>query len=302
MNEVFGIDVAKWQGMIDWPRVNVSFAILKVTQKDNKVEGSFERNYAGATKSGIKVGGYRYVYARNIAEAKNEANAVIRACLGKNMPYGIWLDMEDKSIRNIGKDNLSAIIRTEADILTAAGFKVGIYCSKDWYYNVLDSASLKNEFSFWIARYPLVDTGKYNADSKLNPKTYAVAWQYSSKGKVPGIAGNVDMDVFYQGIPNASPVDEKTCPFYRPTALVTSKANAKKHKVKNYICKGDGVGWVQWHLDKLGYDLGKGGIDQKCGTDTVKAIIKFQTEHNLNPVDGLCGEDTKNLLGSLAHH
>ena len=69
----YGIDVAKWNGVIDWSKVklaNISFAVLKVTNKNNRVEEAFERNYAGATEQGITVGVYRYVYAKTVEASK----------------------------------------------------------------------------------------------------------------------------------------------------------------------------------------------------------------------------------------
>lgn len=201
--EKFGIDVAKWQGNIDWSKVKKSgiyFAILKVTQKNNAVEGAFERNYSGASENGLDIGVYRYVYAKTVAQAQAEANAIVKNLQGKSITYGVWLDMEDASIKGIGKAMLTSIIRAEAVILNKAGYYVGIYCNKDWYDNVLDSKNLKAHYPFWIARYPLSDKGVYNASSTLSPKSYGVMWQYSSKGKVDGISGNVDLDVAFSDL------------------------------------------------------------------------------------------------------
>lgn len=194
-----GIDVAKWQGNINWAQVKASgkvdFAILKVTQKDNAVEGAFECNYNGCIANNIPVGVYRYVYAANVAQAQVEANAIVRCLSGKTIKCGVWLDMEDSSIAGIGKANLTAIINAEMRILNAAGYEVGIYCNKNWHDKILDSAALKNSYPFWIARYPSSDTGVQVAS--LSPVSYAQAWQYSSKGSVSGISGNVDMDVSF---------------------------------------------------------------------------------------------------------
>lgn len=74
-----------------------------------------------------------------------------------------------------------------------AGYKVGIYCNLDWYNNVLTDALRKYEC--WIARYPADDNG--TVQTRLKPSV-GIGWQYSSKGKVSGISGNVDMDVFYK--------------------------------------------------------------------------------------------------------
>lgn len=195
-----GIDVAKWQGTIEWPKVKnagIQFAILKITNKQNNIEGAFLRNYEGAKGESIPIGVYRYVYARTVEQAELEARKILEALNGKTLQLGIWLDLEDSTIR-VGKSLLNKIIEKETSLLNAAGYKVGIYCNKDWYYNVLDSHYLCKSHPFWIARYPKNDVGVI-VDA-LSPREYACAWQYSSKGKVPGITGDVDMDVAFVDI------------------------------------------------------------------------------------------------------
>lgn len=197
-----GIDVAKWQGVIDWAKVKASgidFAILKVTNKSNKVEEAFERNYAGASAAGITIGVYRYVYAKTVDGAVAEANAIVAALNGRKVPYRVWLDMEESSIRGVGREMLTQIIRAEANVLIGAGYCVGIYCNKDWYDNVLNVSELQ-DFPFWIARY-VANNGKMPADeySPINLKG-AKAWQYTSTGSVDGVRGNVDLDVAFEDL------------------------------------------------------------------------------------------------------
>lgn len=204
----YGIDVAKWNGVIDWSKVklaNISFAVLKVTNKNNRVEEAFERNYAGATEQGITVGVYRYVYAKTVDAAKAEANAIVQALSGKKINFRVWLDMEADSIKNIGKGRLTEIINAEADIIQAAGFQVGIYCNTDWYKNVLDAASLKSRFPFWIARY---GTNDGTMQEKYSPESYAIAWQYTSNGSCDGVSGKVDFDVAFSEI-DVEPIIQK---------------------------------------------------------------------------------------------
>ena len=193
----YGIDVAQWQGNIDWSKVKKDFAILKVTKKDNSIEPKFLENYKGATANGIPVGVYRYVYAKNTTQAKAEADAIVKALLGLQITCGVWLDMEDASIKKLGKNTLTNIINVMANTIKASGLNVGIYCNRDWFLNVLDGSRLAKTYPFWIARYPSKDTGTFNANSTLSPKAYAKAWQYSSKGKVNGITGDVDLDVIF---------------------------------------------------------------------------------------------------------
>ncbi len=194
----FGIDVCKYQGVIDWAKVfraGKRFAVLKATHKDNCKEIALDRNYAGCRENGVAVAVYRYVYATSIKKAQDEAYGIIRALEGKTLDGEIWLDMEDESISRIGKAALTTIIDTETTILKDAGYKVGIYCNRDWYERTLDGAGLSKRYQFWIAKYGKND-GSYEGRSD-NPKDIAIGWQYSSKGRVDGISGNVDLDLIY---------------------------------------------------------------------------------------------------------
>lgn len=202
---LFGIDLAKWQGKIDWAKVKKDFVILKVTDKSNKTEAAFEENYKGAINRGISVGVYRYVYALNTSQAEVEAMSMICALNGKKIDCGVWLDFEDASIKILSKKALTDIIQAEAKILKQHGYKVGIYCNRDWFLNVLDGKALAKEFPFWIARYPANDKGEFNEKSTLSPISYAKAWQYSQKGKVKGIKGDVDLDVAFVGFDEMYP-------------------------------------------------------------------------------------------------
>lgn len=198
MAEYFGIDVAKWNGIIDWHKAKISgkikFAILKVTNKQNKVEESFERNYAGCSNQNIPVGVYRYVYAKTTNEAIKEAKAILSVLKKRVVPCGIWLDMEDSSLVKLGKTKLNSIIATEKKILEDAGYQVGVYCNQNWYDNILDSAKI--DLPFWIAIYGK-NNGKKDRTPKVNKKHVLWGWQYTSKGKVAGVSGNVDLNACY---------------------------------------------------------------------------------------------------------
>ncbi len=72
-----------------------------------------------------------------------------------------------------------------------AGFDIGIYCNLNWYNNVLDS-ELKSKYKIWLARYGK-NTGILDLSYKPNKGEFV--WQYSSRGRVNGIKGDVDLDV-----------------------------------------------------------------------------------------------------------
>ena len=102
----------------------------------------------------------------------------------------MWLDLEWSEQRKLGKKKITEIAQAWIRTIQAAGYACGIYCNMDWHKNVLDTDAL--QVPFWIARYPADDSGKLR--EQLRPNRGECGWQYSSKGKVTGIAGNVDLN------------------------------------------------------------------------------------------------------------
>ena len=207
MSEVLGIDVSHHNGNIDWKKVAASgkkFAILKCQYEaqSHRKDDCFEANYSGAGENGIARGVYIYIARCSMADPKADAESLVKHLNGRPLEYGIWLDLEDKTVDVKGKAYIRNLAYQYADIFMKAGYYVGIYCNRDWYIRLIH-ADLKRDFDFWIARYPKNDHGLYNPNSSLKPNwNMAVAWQYSSKGSVPGIVGKVDLDVDYDGIVN----------------------------------------------------------------------------------------------------
>lgn len=271
--EYFGIDCAQWQGVIDWEKVKkdgVKFAILKVTQKNNTVEKAFERNYAGCAKQGIPVGVYRYVYAKTAAAATAEAKAIVSVLKGRKAPCGVWLDMEDKSLRKLGKSALTAVIAAERKVLEAAGYQVGVYCSQDWYEHVLDVDKL--DMPFWMARYG-TNNGRQKTKPCVKRRHTLWGWQYSSVGRVSGISGSVDVNVAYQA-----------------PGTVTGGAAASDLLRKGD--RGEAVKLLQQRLTICGWNLTADGI---WGAKTDSAVRAYQYKAGLT-VDGIVGPKTQTKL------
>lgn len=193
--EIKGIDVSSYQGNPDWAKVakvGVKFAILRIHQKAG-VDSSFEYNYKNCKSNGILVGGYKYSYALTPAQAIDEAEAVIEVLNERGLDFPVFYDLEWSQQRSLGKQAVENIAVSFLTRIKKAGYKVGIYCNLDWYNNVL--TDVLKQYDCWIARYPASDNG--SVQERLRPSV-GVGWQYSSKGKVPGISGNVDMNVFYK--------------------------------------------------------------------------------------------------------
>ena len=210
-----------------------------------------------------------------MADPQGDAQALLKNLAGRKLEYGIWLDLEDKTVDVRGKAYIRNLAYIYSDIFMKAGYYVGIYCNRDWYIRLIHD-DLKQSFDFWIARYPKNDRGIYNEHSTLKPPTNAaVAWQYSSKGHVPGIIGKVDLDVDYDGIVNLV-FDNVRNPY-------TLSLNELREGNK-----GESVKWLQWQLNKNGANL---TIDGIFGKQTKLAVILFQKDHNLIQ-DGIAGSRT----------
>lgn len=191
--EYYGIDISHWNGKVNFSNLGKDFVIMKVSQVQYK-DPKFEEYYDSCK---VPKGAYIYNKVKNVTEAKKEAEFAVKALSGRKLELGVWLDLEDASMRGLGKNLLNEIIANEVAILTAAGYHVGIYCNYSWYTTVLDSDYLAKYFPFWIARYPLGDNGRVKEN--LSPKNLkgCKIWQYSSKGIANGIVGNVDMNICY---------------------------------------------------------------------------------------------------------
>lgn len=198
MTTLYGIDVSKWQGNINWDAVKssgkVDFAILKIgsgrvaTQKDR----TFEKNYASAKAAGIPIGGYWYSYAMSPQEAHQEAKACLECMKGKTFEFPIYFDVEEDKQLRLGKQAVSNIIRAFCEELETAGYFVGVYTSKSHFNSYVDE-DCKTKYTSWVAHYGVQKTN-YSGPYDI--------WQKSDKGSIPGISGNVDLDECYRNFPH----------------------------------------------------------------------------------------------------
>ena len=193
-----GIDVSKWQGNIDFVRVKnsgIDFVIIKAggsdSLKGNYIDKNFEQNYQRAKQAGLNVGAYYFVGASCKTPERGAQDALKFADMikGKKFEYPVYIDFEAPNKLN-KRGNTDAVI-TFCACMESWGYYVGIYASdisgfkERLYLNDLKA------YDKWVARYG--SQPKYVT-------TYGM-WQFSSKGKVAGINGNVDMDYAYKQYP-----------------------------------------------------------------------------------------------------
>lgn len=196
---VFGIDVSKYNGYIDWDRVKASgvdFCIIRCGYRGSTTgaiveDPYFRANIAGATAAGIKVGVYFFTQATNNVEAIEEASAAVNLVEGYKLSYPIFIDSEGAGGRgradNLDANARSDILQTFCETVRNSGYNAGVYASKNWYNNRLDITRLSADNVIWLAEY---------SDAVSYGGTYQM-WQYSSNGSVDGIEGRVDMNLSY---------------------------------------------------------------------------------------------------------
>lgn len=195
---ILGIDVSKWNGTIDWDKVKsagVSYVIIRVGYRGSTQGGliddaNFKKNIEGATKAGLKVGVYFVTQAINETEAIYEASMVLDRIAPYTISYPIFLDVEASGGRGdkIDKATRTAVCKAFCKTIANAGYTAGVYANKSWLTDKIDASAL-SEYKIWVAQYYTSCT--YSG-------TYAM-WQYSEKGTISGISGNVDLNYSYLG-------------------------------------------------------------------------------------------------------
>ena len=195
---VHGIDVSSHQGLIDWNKVagdGVEFAILRAAYRGytagslNK-DSTFDYNAQQAAQNGLQVGAYIFSQAITVEEAVQEADFLLEILAGKPIDGPVAFDWEvigTKDARTYGldTDTLCAAANAFCRRIEQAGYSPMIYFNSYAGYVKYDLSRIL-EYPFWFAQYKEKPDFYYNFQM----------WQYTSSGKVNGIDGNVDLDVW----------------------------------------------------------------------------------------------------------
>lgn len=184
----YGIDVSKWQGYINWEEVKksglASFAILKAGGSDKGfyTDPSFYSNYLDCKENAIPVGAYYFAGPKFGSEKGNglaDAKRFYEIIKGMQFEYPIYLDIEAQPISD--KEGTTREAIEFCEYLEDKGYYVGIYASRISGFKDRLQAELLDVYTWWVADYS-------------NP-VQAPMHQYTSKGSIPGIIGNVDLNV-----------------------------------------------------------------------------------------------------------
>ena len=192
------IDVSRYQGLIDWAQVAAAGykgAMLKTVSTNRKlskrsdglyIDPTFETNYRNAKAAGLDVGVYYYTYATSEAMADAELALLRQAVYGKELTLPVAVDLESPNLVGMPYGDLSNLAAYHLEQIEKMGFFAQLYTYTSYANAHLDMARLSGRWDVWLADY----TGKTpNVTFNYN------AHQHTSKGSVPGISGNVDLNV-----------------------------------------------------------------------------------------------------------
>ena len=194
---VLGLDVSSHQGVIDWQKVRAAgfeFVMIRVGYRGYEsgllnVDSRAQQNYEGARAAGLKVGAYFFSQAVNDAEAREEAAFVMDqiALWRVEMPVVFDWEYVDASARTAAMDKAALTRCTRAFVSTveAAGYDAMVYFNPHLSRNLLDLEQLV-DIPFWLALY----TDQMTFDHRIQ------MWQYTQEGRIPGIEGNVDINLW----------------------------------------------------------------------------------------------------------
>lgn len=200
--EVFyevGVDVSEHKLEIDWQAVadsGVDFAILRVGGRFMQSGGLYEdqyfrQNLEGAQAAGLKVGVYFFSQALNAQEGLEEAEFVLELLDGAQLDYPVICDWEylgGSTARTYGVEpaDITAGIDAFCARVEQAGYEGMLYFNAYCGYIKMDLRDL-TDYGFWYAQYSSSPSFRYDFQM----------WQYTSSGRVPGINGDVDMNISF---------------------------------------------------------------------------------------------------------
>ena len=220
-NEItFGIDVSKYQGVIDWAQVadaGVDFAMIRVgyrTLVDGTIvaDSSAKYNLQQAQKYGIPIGAYFFSTAVTEAEAREEAEWVADMIAPYSVTYPVAYNCEGFSDPENRQHSLTKSQRTDIalaflEAVAERSYTPMFYASRSelqgdaqW-----ETSRIESRYKIWVAQYP---ASAYPQTEKSDYTGSHAMWQYTANGSVPGISGKVDMNVAYFGYSGTvKPVD-----------------------------------------------------------------------------------------------
>lgn len=198
--KISGIDISTFQGQPDFQKVKqtgVQFVMARAGFGSDTVDNQFYRNAKECNRCNIPLGVYWFSYARNVDQARKEACKCIQTIRDFRIEYPVCYDFEYDSDRYARECGVTVTRELRTDMAKAfltemekGGYYAMLYLNQDYCANKYHMEALQRRYDLWYA--------DYNASCH---NSHAGIWQYSSKGCVAGIQGNVDLDYALRDYP-----------------------------------------------------------------------------------------------------
>ena len=294
-NGILGIDVSRYQGDINWKKVaadGVEFAMIRATYATT-IDPTFVKNAKEAYANGLDVGAYHYATFATSAEVKKEAKAFMNQLKKVKLTYPAVLDVEpapyitssNSKYKNLSKAKLTSLCLEFLDILEENGYKVMIYSNENFFRDHLNISKIK-KYNLWVANTIAEPT-------HVNP----AMWQFTFKGKVSGIKGDVDLNVAYKNLSKSSRAST-TSTTTKPSSSSSSSSSStttKKQSPYSVI--------IDFLNDNYSANL---DIKNDYTMDDINAVLyrAFQTEINRQlgenvVIDGIIKDEEVSMLAEI---
>ena len=195
-----GLDVSEFQGEVNWEKVKAAgyqFAMLRAGYGYNTVDRQFRRNASECNRIGLPIGVYWFCYAPTPEIAAQEADGCLNTISSYRLDYPVCYDIEQASVDYAQGQGITMtpslakqLVQSFCNKIEENGYFAMFYTNRS-FLDTYIGAAMTTRYAYWYARY----TDTYDG-------TDCGIWQYSSTGSVPGISGNVDLDIGYADYPS----------------------------------------------------------------------------------------------------
>jgi GH25 family lysozyme M1 (1,4-beta-N-acetylmuramidase) len=265
-----GIDVSYANGKLDWNKLDVDFAIIRIgyggdSAKQDDTQAIY--NMDECERLGIPYGVYIYSYALNQDNVESEIDHTLRMIKGRKVELGVYFDMEDadgykrKNGINVynSRDLLTGFCIKFCEAIERAGYKAGVYANLDYFKNVLYVNKLV-KWSIWLAQWGV-----------SKPAMTCDMWQYTSDGKFDGVKGRFDMNYLYDEVVKSEP-ELKSVDKIAQEVIDGKWGNGEERKAK-LTAAGYNYNEVQAKVNELMAKVNENYYTVKSG-DTLSKIAK----------------------------
>ena len=257
-----GIDISSWQkGLVSLP---VDFAIFKISEGRSWSDPCFDDFYELAKREGVPVGAYVFSYATTEEIARQEANKALSLLKGRDLPLGLYIDVESAEMLALSDSKLTAVVKAFCDTVRDAGYIAGAYGSSGQLWAKV-GPSYVGDIIVWAASWG------------AKPSISCDLWQYTDNERISGYNGPVDGDEalserFIAMVKGFAPA---------PAPAPTDDYIKIKMPVVKYGDKGNAVKLMQTLLIMKGCSCGWTGADGDFGPKTEGALVMFKSKNGL---------------------